>query len=314
MRKKKEKPLILLAICTRDAAVFEAHCAQGIAKLSFPPGFRYEVLLVENRREASPRLGKVETGLLTHCFLEPELGLSAVRNRVFAEAERLDAEWVACLDDDVQPVESWLEAYAEAMKSKPHGRLFHGQIWYRFPSGYSLVMERGPDDLAQVIEKPVRFGGGNLLIHASLYRECGLRFDQRFDACGGEDTDFRRQAALLGIDAVPVPKAVIRETITGQRITFKVGFHRKLNQGVASILMLKKYGTPLAIAVGLSIQLPRRFFNVFLMWVKVLFACTLRSQNRPEVLHAAWASLAQLTGNLLGLCGYRGSYYARRDP
>ena len=101
-----------------------------MGKLSFPPGFRYEVLLVENRREASSRLGKVETGLPTHCALEPELGLSAARNRVFAEAERLDAVWLACLDDDVLPVESWLEAYAEVMKSKPEGRLFHGQYWY----------------------------------------------------------------------------------------------------------------------------------------------------------------------------------------
>ena len=313
MRKKKEKPLILLAICTRDAAVFETHCAQGIAKLSFPPGFRYEVLLVENRREASPRLGKVETGLLTHCFLEPELGLSAVRNRVFAEAERLDAEWVACLDDDVQPVESWLEAYAEAMKSTPHGRLFHGQIWFRFPSGYSLLFERDPDDLEQMIEKPVRFGGGNLLIHASLYRECGLRFDPRFDACGGEDMDFRRQATLLGIKAVPVPTAVIQERISGHRRTLKSGFHRRLNQGVASILMLKKYGTPLAVAVGLSIQLPRRFFKVCVTWLRVLLACLLRSKKRSETLRSAWAHTAQLMGNLLALCGYRGSYYARRD-
>ena len=251
--------------------------------------------------------------MLTHSFLEPELGLSAVRNRVFAEAERLDAEWVACLDDDVVPVESWLEAYAEAMKMKPEGRLFHGQYWYRFPEGYSLAIERDPDNMEQMFERHVRFGGGNLLIHASLYSECGLRFDPRFDACGSEDTDFRRQAAALGIDAVPVPKAVIRETITGHRITFKTGFHRKLDHGVAGMLMLKKYGTPLAIAVGLSIQLPRRFFNVCLMWVKVMFAYTLRSKNRSEVVQNAWASLAQLTGNLLGLCGYRGSYYARRD-
>ena len=251
--------------------------------------------------------------MLTHCFLEPELGLSAVRNRVFAEAERLDAEWVACLDDDVLPIESWLEAYSEAMKSMPHGRLFHGQIWYRFPSGYSLVMERGPDDLAQVIEKPVRFGGGNLLIHASLYRECGLRFDPRFDACGGEDTDFRRQAAALGIRAVPVPTAVIQETITGHRRTLRSGFHRKLNEGVAGILMLKKYGTPLAVAVGLSIQLPRRFFTVCVTWLRVLLACLLRSKKRSDTLRSAWAHSAQLMGNLLALCGYRGSYYARRD-
>ena len=117
----------------------------------------------------------------------------------------------------------------------------------------------------------------------------------------------------MGIDAVPVPKAVIQEIITGHRISFKVGFHRKVDHGVAGMLMLKKHGQPLAVAVGLSIQLPRRFYNVSLMWVKVLFAYTLRSKNRPAVLHGAWASLAQLIGNLLGLCGYRGSYYDRTD-
>ena len=251
--------------------------------------------------------------MLTHSFLEPELGLSAVRNRVFAEAERLDAEWVACLDDDVVPVESWLEAYAEAMKLKPEGRLFHGQYWYRFPEGYSLAIERDPDNMEQMFERHVRFGGGNLLIHASLYSECGLRFDPRFDACGSEDTDFRRQAAALGIDAVPVPKAVIRETITGHRITFKTGFHRKLDHGVAGMLMLKKYGTPLAVTVGLSIQLPRRFFTACVTWLGVLLAYLLRSERRLEILHSAWAYSALLMGNLLALCGYRGSYYSRSD-
>ena len=228
---------------------------------------------------------------------------------MFAEAERLDASWVACLDDDVLPIESWLEAYAEAMRSKPGGRLFHGQYWYRFPEGYSLAIERDPDNLEQMFERPVRFGGGNLLIHTSLYSECGLRFDPRFDACGSEDTDFRRQAAALGVDAVPVPKAVIRETITGQRITFKVGFHRKLDHGVAGVLMLKKYGTPLAVAIGLSIQLPQRLLTVLILWSRVLKSYFMRSQNRSEVLHTAWASVAQLLGNLLGLCGYTGSYY-----
>ena len=307
------KPLILIAICTRKLAVFEANCARGIAQLSYPSGYRYELLVVENRRESSSALNPIGIDIPVHHVLERQLGLSAARNRVFTEAKKRNADWLALLDDDVVPMDSWLDEYVRAIQFMPDAKLFHGQYWYRFPNGYSLATERDPDSFEAMIEKPVRFGGGNLLMHKSLYSVHGVRFDPRFDGCGSEDTDLRRQAAEYGIDAVPVPRAVIQEEITMLRATLASGFHRKLDAGVSGIVMLKKYSSPLAFTVGVLMQLPRRFIHLLRHWGRVVKASAIRAENREEILDVAIADLAVFLGLITGLCGYRGTYYSRNE-
>ena len=312
MTKGKKKPLILLAICTRDLAVFDANCAQGIALLSYPRDFECEILVVENR--SKPSSGSLRTQIKSpvHYFTETQLGLSAARNRIFLEAENLGAEWLALLDDDVIPVEQWLMEYVSALKSNANAKLLYGQIWYRFPGGYSLAIPRDPPTQRELLRRPVKFGGGNLLIHRDIFSNRCIRFDSRFDYCGGEDTDFRRQAERYGFKAKPVPKAIVQELITPRRATLLCGFHRRLDQGVASIELLKKYTPPLAVAVGLSVQLPIVFVRLHKEWFIVLLCYALRKQSRSENLDKALASLAQFLGFLLALCGYRGSYYHRR--
>ena len=307
------KPLILIAVCTRDLAVFEANCARGIAQLSLPLGYRYELLLVENRSASSgpPCLSGID--IRVHYFLERQLGLSAARNRVFTEAQKCNADWLALLDDDVVPMDSWLEEYVRAIQSMPDVRLLYGQYWYQFPNGYSLAIERDSDSFEAIIKKPVRFGGGNLLIHESLYSVNGIRFDPRFDWCGGEDTDLRHQAVECGVLAVPVPRAVIQETITNRRATLISGFHRKLDQGVAGFIMLKKYTPPLAVTVGLLAQLSLRFIRLLGDWWRALQAHFLLLEERDKLLDTALASSAVFIGLIMGMCGYRGSYYARKD-
>ena len=269
--------------------------------------------MVENRREPSGALNPIGADIPVRYFLEKQLGLSAARNRVFAEAQKCNADWLALLDDDVVPMDSWLDEYVRAIQSMPDAKLFYGQYWYRFPNGNSLAIERDPDSLEAIVQEPVRFGGGNLLMHESFYGVNGIRFDPRFDACGGEDTDLRHQAAACGVLAVPVPRAVIQEAITARRATLLSGFHRKLDQGVSSFMMLKKYTPPLTVTAGLLVQLPLRFIRLLGDWWRAAQAHILLLEERDKLLDTALASSATFIGVIMGLCGYRGSYYARKD-
>ena len=305
--------LIVLAICTRDLAVFEAICAPGLARLLYPRGFRYELLIIENRRESTGDPQPIGIDIPVHYVLERKLGLSAARNRVLTEAVKLNADWLALLDDDVVPMENWLNEYVQALQSRPEAQLFYGQYWYRFLNGSSLAIEKGADTFEAVIEEPVRFGGGNLLLHKSLYCVHGVRFDPRFDGCGSEDVDLRHQVAACGIESVPVPRAVIQETITSRRATLTSGFHRKLNAGVSGIILLKKYSSPLAFTVGVSVQMPLRFVKLLGDWCRAGKAYTIQSKDRSELRDVALASLAMFIGLILALCGYRGAYYSRNE-
>jgi hypothetical protein len=150
-------------------------------------------------------------------------------------------------------------------------------------------------------------------MHESLYGVSGMRFDPRFDACGGEDTDLRHQAVERGVLVAPVPRAVIQETISTRRATWLSGFHRKLDQGVAGYIMLKKYTPPLAVTVGLSVQLPLRFIRLLRDWWRAAQAHILLLEKRDQLLDTALASSAVFIGSIMGICGYRGSYYARKD-
>ncbi len=305
--------LIVLAICTRDLAVFEAICAPGLARLLYPRGFRYELLIIENRRESTGDPQPIGIDIPVHYVLERKLGLSAARNRVLTEAVKLNADWLALLDDDVVPMENWLSEYVQALQSRPEAQLFYGQYWYRFLNGSSLAIEKGADTFEAVIEEPVRFGGGNLLLHKSLYCVHGVRFDPRFDGCGSEDVDLRHQVAACGVESVPVPRAVIQETITSRRATLTSGFHRKLNAGVSGIILLKKYSSPLAFTVGVSVQMPLRFVKLLGDWCRAGKAYTIQSKDRSELRDVALASLAMFIGLILALCGYRGAYYSRNE-
>ena len=42
-------------------------------------------------------------------------------------------------------------------------------------------------------------------------------------------------------------------------------------------------------------------------------ATSIRAENRDEILDLAIADLAIFLGLILGLCGYRGTYYSRNE-
>ena len=77
--------------------------------------------------------------------------------------------------------------------------------------------------------------------------------------------------------------------------------------------MLKKYTPPLAVTVGLLAQLSLRFIRLLGDWWRALQAHFLLLEERDKLLDTAWASSAVFIGLIMGMCGYRGSYYARKD-
>lgn len=307
-----QKPLLVIGVPTRDLSVFNAHCARGLQKLNFPPDFDYAIVLVENRRCPTGYAVALDIDIPLHLHHESTLGLSAARNRVLNEADALQANWLAFLDDDVVPTDNWLLEYARAISETPGGQFFCGQCWYQFPAGYSFAIERDADTLEGLRQQEMRMGGGNLLMGSTIFSEIGLglRFDPRFDACGGEDTDFRRQAAASNVDLIPVSSAIVQETVSAKRATFAVSFRRKFDHGVSSMVMLKKYGSTGMVAVGMAIQLPRMFMRLLLAWLRAGLSALGIENSGGEALHRALAGTAQFLGTVAGLIGYHGSYYA----
>ena len=305
---------LVIAVCTRDKETFDGTCAQGLAAQQKPTGYQCEILLVENNASATEssttdRIG----GLQLHHVIERELGLVNARNRALIEAESLGADWLIFVDDDAIPLENWLCEYASAIQANPDSYFFHGQIWYRFPHGYSFGFPRDPENVDELSRRPTKFGCTNLMLHRSVFSTTGynLKFDAQFSACGGEDVDYRRQAIANGLAPKAVPTAVVSETIGESRTSISVAIKRHINHGVASITLLKKYGNPKANTVGLSLQLPKLCIGAVWLALRALFAYATLSKHRLQAFELAMERASRLSGLVMALCGYKGSYYNR---
>jgi succinoglycan biosynthesis protein ExoM len=156
-------------------------------------------------------------------FVEPQQGVSYVRNKAIAEVA-IDAEFVLFIDDDEVPEPAWVEelllaqatyqADVVAGPSVPYFPTADVPEWVikgkffdlkRFPTGHSI-------DFA---------GAGNVLIRARILREMGKIFDERFALTGGEDTHFFMRVARAGYKLIWADLAVVYEWIPQSRINLK---------------------------------------------------------------------------------------------
>jgi hypothetical protein len=65
-------------------------------------------------------------------------------------------------------------------------------------------------------------------------RRTGLRFDERYNLTGGEDTAFHRDAKRLGAVSAWAPKALVEEEAPPTRLTIGYQFRRTRDQSIVS--------------------------------------------------------------------------------
>ena len=311
----QEQPLFAIAVCTRSRATFDSNCALGLAELTLPTNFRYAFILVENN-SAAIESGANEniSGVQLHHFVEPRHGLTFARNRALIEADNLEALWLAFVDDDARPLPNWISEFVAVLSEHPQHKFLYGQYWYHHPEGYSAAFPNDPNDLDSVKRRQTKFGGGNLLIHHDIFSadRKNLRFDPRFNGCGGEDIDFRRQATGAKINPIPVPEAVVIERIEGERAMLARGIVRHLNHGVSSMLMARKHGSFMQVTVGMSFHLPKLLIQLILKTGRVVIAHLSLSPSRHQLLGETLMAGARLLGICMAIFGYRGGYYTSR--
>jgi len=113
-----------VAICTRNRAALLPGTVRAVLEQDYPKD-RYEVLVVDNgstddTASVAARLGE-EATVPFRVVVEPQLGVSAARNRAAREAA---LDFVAYVDDDTIPGPNWLKALNETIEE--HGALVVG--------------------------------------------------------------------------------------------------------------------------------------------------------------------------------------------
>lgn len=244
--RRTDKPVLSVAICTRNRAGFLEQAVTAAAVQAQPFGRRVEILIIDNAStdqtaETCASLAKKYNSI--RYYSESELGLSVARNRALRIAR---APWIVFLDDDAVPHAGWLAAYVDFVSDPPpRVAVAGGPVHPRFektpPRWYG--QNRGRlDHGGQVRRIPAHGGlwGCNLAYHRQRILEIGA-FDSRLGRKGSglaahEETDLNHKLEAAGFEVWWVPGARIDHHITAQRLTLGYELRSHFGSGQSVVL------------------------------------------------------------------------------
>jgi glycosyltransferase involved in cell wall biosynthesis len=198
--------------------------------------FTYSILVVDNDRLESARTAVADFAAsasvpVRYC-VEPRRGIGFARN---AAADNAAGDYVALIDDDEQPIVSWLVELVGTIDtyradgvlgpvvphfcSPPADWIVRGRFFDRpsFPTGTCLRW------------KQTR--AGNVLLRASIFDDERNRF--RVDWPVGEDVEFFRRMTAAGMQFVWCDEAAVHEAVVDERCRRKYLLKLALLRGMA---------------------------------------------------------------------------------
>jgi succinoglycan biosynthesis protein ExoM len=162
-----------------------------------------------------------------HCF--PVKGLANVRNELLRVALQDDPDYIVFIDDDEYVIAEWLDELAGTITVNK-GDMVMGPVI----SGFD---EKVPQYITRWIERPSHENNsrmnfirtGNLIIRTKTLTEYNIRFDQRFNMTGGEDSYFGVKMIGKGATVYWAANAIAYETVPGGRANIQWLFRRYYN-------------------------------------------------------------------------------------
>lgn len=171
----------------------------------------------------------------------PERGVVPARNASVDIAAKRGADWLAFIDDDERPVDTWLALLLDTAADNgasavagpvPERFTFTPPSWY---TGAKLhVVESFPT--GSIVK---RFGVGNLIVSTEALRDvtAGYEaptgplhpFDERFNATGGEDVYLGFQLTQAGHQMVWCDEAIATTEVPIERTEFRWVMRRQFN-------------------------------------------------------------------------------------
>jgi succinoglycan biosynthesis protein ExoM len=183
---------ILIAVCTSDRPREVERLISALHRVAAPDSV-VRVAIFDNGREPLERLPDSVGVWPLERVRVPDAGLSNVRNA--ALDFRTPGEHLVFIDDDEVPSPEWLSALEQGSRLHPSS-IIAGPVLRVDPSGSMIPWPGKARREGLALETA---GFGNVLIPSSFLDASTLRFDQRLNLSGGEDTCFSIRARKEGI-------------------------------------------------------------------------------------------------------------------
>jgi GT2 family glycosyltransferase len=255
---------VSVVICTHNRAQLLSGAVETALALAFPPE-QWELLIVDNRSsdqtgEIGRQLSRRHEGRVRF-VREPQLGLSAARNRGVAEAR---GELVAFLDDDVRPATQWLNALVEGFAPRevmavggPVDLVFDGPLPCWFDPRYLPYLghfDKGSEAMPLTYNEYPR--GGNMAFRREVFERYGS-FSRRFGVRGRllfacEETELCLRIERAGGRLMYAPEARARHLVGTRRLSPSWMRRRFGAQGLSEALVKWRHGGFRALGRGLE--------------------------------------------------------------
>jgi succinoglycan biosynthesis protein ExoM len=253
---------LLVGVCTCRRPKMLRACLASLMRQVQPDDCRVTILVIDNEPGAPAGWIVAEFAELSPFPVryahQPAPGIAAARNMVLDIADAMSANWIAFIDDDEVAEPDWLaELMAPAYRHVPVLAGLNVAVYPRplpFWAGEQAPGGREGDALKTAYTGNVRFSA------ALLAR--GLRFDERLGFMGGEDNEFFARAHAMGFGIKRTLRAVTRETILPQRLTYRAQTYRAywcaaselrrlmISRGWIGAAMRKAHTVPLNLIIG----------------------------------------------------------------
>ncbi|MEP5938286.1 MAG: glycosyltransferase [Erythrobacter sp.] len=241
-----------IVICTHNRAQYLAKALAGVARQDFPTD-QFEVLVIDNASTDETKLvvdGFQGRDHNLHYVYEAKLGLSIARNTGWRKAA---GQYIAYLDDDAIPSETWLTHAANAIEQRNHDIGMLGgrvePIWEQprpewlddqLLSLLSMV-DLGPT--TQYVDDDFGIVGANMIIPRHLLEQFG-GFSSEVGRIGnlllsGEETLLKRRLAKAGYRGYYSPDVSVQHHAPADRLTKKWFLERMYWQGRSSAALMR---------------------------------------------------------------------------
>ena len=245
--------LISICICTYRRPSL-ADTLESLKRQRLPHGTSAEIIVIDNDEAGSARetVSRASIASLpTRYVVEPRKGLSFARNRTLELAR---GSWLALIDDDEIATPDWLFQMFDCA-SRYDADAVIGSVFPKFAATAPQWLVSSPMYDRRLPPTGSRVGMGeattaNALLRADFVHSNGLKFDETFNATGGEDSDFFLRLLEKGGVVMSCREAVMYEHIPCERMTAKYVVRRSLATGEIYAHVRTRHGnalTPVAV-------------------------------------------------------------------
>jgi succinoglycan biosynthesis protein ExoM len=315
---------ILICVCTVDRPVMLRACLDSLLEQTKQTQNNIEIAVIDNHPQRKNRDQVREVSRFApfpvHYIHEPHRGIPQARNAALDTGISLGADWIAFIDDDETASANWVAELYRAAYTHGYSAgdnlvpadVVAGPVNYAYPAGageWRCRSQRGDREKRDGQELD-RAATNNVIFNLHLVRQKGLRFEDRLQFTGGEDTLFFQQLRKAGGRIVWSSKPIVSENVTWERITFKGHVSRAYRRGVA----LVETGVSLHGERQAKKQVFRAVKRGTMGVVKLLASPLTLLLGLGAALHMAMSgsrNVAEAAGIVAGLRGFSTHYYEK---